>query len=88
MRLSENRNEEVFEELPLREIKQKYEHLPGGPKFVADLQSSRSLSLPSGPSSFWSTASTCHCERYEVRLGNDILKPTTRIGRFISFSNA
>ena len=52
LRLSENRNEEVFEELPLCEIKQKYEHLPGGAKFIADLQASRNLSGPPVLSSF------------------------------------
>ncbi|CAE7469776.1 unnamed protein product, partial [Symbiodinium sp. CCMP2456] len=35
--LSENKEKETFEELPLALIKEKYEHLPGGPKLIADI---------------------------------------------------
>ncbi|CAE7501413.1 NaCP60E [Symbiodinium sp. CCMP2592] len=39
--LSESQNTEQFIELPLCEIKEKYEKLPGGDKFIADLISSQ-----------------------------------------------
>ena len=43
MRLSEQKNEEMFQELPLCQIKEMYEHLPGGKEFLAELQASPNL---------------------------------------------
>ena len=43
MRLSEKKEEETFQELPLCQIREMYERLPGGEKFLADLVASRNL---------------------------------------------
>ena len=44
-RLSEQKNEEKYTELPLCLIREKYEHLPNGPEFIANLQKSLELRL-------------------------------------------
>ena len=43
MRLSEKKEEETFQELPLCQIRGMYQHLPCGEKFLADLLASRNL---------------------------------------------
>ena len=45
LRLSESKEKELFEELPLCIIQQRYAHLPdGGAEFVKELKQSRCLS--------------------------------------------
>ena len=44
LRLNEDSTKEKFQELPLCLIKEKYEKLPGGKKFVEDIMSSGALS--------------------------------------------
>ena len=43
LRLSENKEKETFEDLPLALIKERYAHLPGGQKLIDDILSSRCL---------------------------------------------
>ena len=43
LRLSEKAEKEVYQELPLCQIREMYEKLPGGEKFIQELQSSSNL---------------------------------------------
>ena len=45
IRIAQNETKERYVELPLCEIKEKYEKLPGGKEFVADIVASAFLRL-------------------------------------------